>query len=154
MQAALDVTRALGGHLACIDVTPYPVMAGNAVMGFGESVVLFDERGSEAKNKADLTDRLSREVAPHFCGKSFLTDWKGMFSHYRVHFDCNLTINLRVRVPPQSTLLANTAKPPRHKRSTAGGSTCGERECRCKGLETRRRFPVGPPMRTDRIGIN
>ncbi|MBK6411635.1 universal stress protein [Sphingopyxis sp.] len=61
LQAALDVTRAVEGHLACIDVTPYPVMAGNAVMGFGESVVLFDERGSEAKNKADLTDRLSRE---------------------------------------------------------------------------------------------
>jgi nucleotide-binding universal stress UspA family protein len=61
LQAALDVTRALGGHLACIDVTPYPVLAGNAVMGFGESVVLFDERDSEAKNKAALTDRLSRE---------------------------------------------------------------------------------------------
>lgn len=61
LQAALDATRALGGHLACIDVTPYPVMAGNAVMGFGESVVVFDERGSEAKNKAELTDRLSRE---------------------------------------------------------------------------------------------
>ena len=61
LQAALDATRSLGGHLACIDVTPYPVMAGNAVMGFGESVVVFDERGSEAKNKAELTDRLSRE---------------------------------------------------------------------------------------------
>jgi len=61
LQAALDVTRALEGHLACIDVTPYPVIAGNAVMGFGESVVLFDERDSEAKNKADLTERLARE---------------------------------------------------------------------------------------------
>lgn len=61
LQVALDVTRALDGHLSCIDVTPYPVLAGNAVMGFGESVVLFDERDSEAKNKAELTDRLSRE---------------------------------------------------------------------------------------------
>lgn len=61
LQAALDVTRALEGHRACIDVTPYPVLAGNAVMGFGESVVLFDERDSEAKNKADLTERLARE---------------------------------------------------------------------------------------------
>lgn len=61
LQAALDVTRALGGHLACIDVTPYPVVAGNAMMGFGESVVVFDERDSEAQNKAALTERLARE---------------------------------------------------------------------------------------------
>lgn len=61
LQAALDITRALGGHLACIDVTPYPVVAGNTVMGYGESVVVFDERDSEAKNKAALTDRLARE---------------------------------------------------------------------------------------------
>lgn len=60
-QAALDIVRALGGHLACIDVTPYPVVAGDAVTGFGETVVLLDERDSEAKNKAALTDRLSRE---------------------------------------------------------------------------------------------
>lgn len=61
LQAALDVTRALDGHLACIDVTPYPVLAGDTVVGYGESVVLFDERDSEAKNKAALTDRLARE---------------------------------------------------------------------------------------------
>lgn len=61
LQAALDVTRALGGHLACLDVTPYPVVAGDTVMGYGESVVVFDERDSEARNKAALTDRLSRE---------------------------------------------------------------------------------------------
>lgn len=61
LQAALDITRALGGHLACIDVTPYPVVAGNTVMGYSESVVLFDERDSEAKNKAALTARLSHE---------------------------------------------------------------------------------------------
>src|SRR3546814_13462010 len=36
LQAALDITRAVGGHLACIDVTPFPVVAGNAVMGSGD----------------------------------------------------------------------------------------------------------------------
>ena len=61
LQAALDVTRALGGHLDCIDVTPYPVIAGDVVMGYGESVVVMDERDSEAKNKAALTERLERE---------------------------------------------------------------------------------------------
>ena len=59
--AALDIVRALDGHLSCIDVTPYPVIAGEAIMGYGESVVVLDERDSEAKNKAVLTDRLSRE---------------------------------------------------------------------------------------------
>ncbi|WP_447932496.1 universal stress protein [Sphingopyxis fribergensis] len=61
LQAGLDIVRAVGGHLSCIDVTPYPVVAGDAVVGFGETVVLLDERDSEAKNKAVLTDRLSRE---------------------------------------------------------------------------------------------
>lgn len=61
LQAALDITRALGGHLDCLDVTPYPVVAGGAVMGYGESVVVMDERDSEAKNKAALTERLARE---------------------------------------------------------------------------------------------
>lgn len=61
LQAALDIVRALDGHLACIDVTPYPVIAGEAAMGFGQTTVVSDERDSEAKNKAALTDRLSRE---------------------------------------------------------------------------------------------
>ena len=61
LQAALDIVRALDGHLDCIDVTPYPVVAGGAVMGYGESVVVMDERDSEARNKAALTERLARE---------------------------------------------------------------------------------------------
>lgn len=61
LQAALDIVRALGGHLVCVDVTPNPVIAGDMVVGYAESVVVFDERESEAKNKAALTDRLSRE---------------------------------------------------------------------------------------------
>jgi len=61
LQAALDITRALGGHLVCLDVTPYPVIAGDVFMGYGEATVVVDEREREAQNKAALTDRLSRE---------------------------------------------------------------------------------------------
>ncbi len=61
LQAALDITRALGGHLACIDVTPYPILAGDAYFGYSDATVVFDERESEAKNKAALTERLARE---------------------------------------------------------------------------------------------
>ena len=60
LQAALDITRAIEGHLTCVDVTPYPVIAGN---GFGlvETVVVLDERETEAKNKLVISDRLLRE---------------------------------------------------------------------------------------------
>lgn len=61
LQAALDLTRALEGHLSCIDVTPYPAIAGGLYGGFGEGVILSDERESEAKNKAALTARLANE---------------------------------------------------------------------------------------------
>ena len=60
LQAALDITRAVDGHLTCIDVTPYPVIAGDG-LGFAEAVVVLDERESEAKNKSVISDRLSRE---------------------------------------------------------------------------------------------
>lgn len=60
LQAALDITRAVEGHLTCIDVTPYPVIAGDG-FGFAETVVVLDERDSEAKNKSVISDRLSRE---------------------------------------------------------------------------------------------
>lgn len=60
LQAALDITRAVEGHLTCIDVTPYPVIAGDG-FGFAETVVVLDERESEAKNKSLISDRLSRE---------------------------------------------------------------------------------------------
>jgi len=61
LQTALDLTRALGGHLTCIDVTPSPVYGGNRYAGFGDAILLSDERESEARNKARLTERLARE---------------------------------------------------------------------------------------------
>lgn len=60
LQAALDITRAVEGHLTCIDVTPYPLIAGDG-FGFAETVVILDERESEAKNKSVISERLSRE---------------------------------------------------------------------------------------------
>jgi hypothetical protein len=61
LQTALDLTRALDGHLTCIDVTQSPVVAGDLYAGFGEAVMLTDEREDEARNKAALTERLSHE---------------------------------------------------------------------------------------------
>lgn len=61
LQAALDLTRAIGGHLQCIDVTPFPVIAGDLYAGFGETAVMLDERDSEARNKTHITARLAKE---------------------------------------------------------------------------------------------
>jgi len=61
LEAALAITRALDGHLACIDVTPSPIIAGDLYVGFGEAAIISDERASEARNKAAVSDRLSRE---------------------------------------------------------------------------------------------
>lgn len=61
LQTALDLTRALGGHLTCIDVTPYPVIAGDLYVGIGEAAILSDERDAEARNRAKLGARLTHE---------------------------------------------------------------------------------------------
>lgn len=61
LHTALDLTRALGGHLSCIDVTPTPVYGGNTYAGLGDAILLSDERESEAKNKERVMHRLSGE---------------------------------------------------------------------------------------------
>ena len=60
-QTALDLTRALDGHLNCVDVTPSLVYGGNNYAGFGDAILLVDERESEALNKVQLTERLTAE---------------------------------------------------------------------------------------------
>ena len=64
LQAALDLTRTLGGHLRCVDVTPLIVVAGDMYVGIGQGAVLVDERESEARNKERLTARLAKEDVP------------------------------------------------------------------------------------------
>lgn len=59
LQAALDLTRALSGHLTCIDVTPSPL-----VLDPGMSAappVIIDESAQEDENKAKLRRRLETE---------------------------------------------------------------------------------------------
>jgi len=60
LQAALDLTRALNGHLSCIDVTIVPNIAGD-YDGTGSAMLLADERDREAHNKAILEGRLASE---------------------------------------------------------------------------------------------
>jgi len=61
LHTSIDLTRALDGHLTCLDVTPTPVYAGNAYAGFGDAVLLNDERKTEANNRARMKARVAGE---------------------------------------------------------------------------------------------
>lgn len=61
LQTALNLARALEGHLSCVDVTPTLVYGGNAYAGFGDPILLNDERETEARNKVEVTKLLERE---------------------------------------------------------------------------------------------
>jgi len=58
LNSALDLAHVLGAHLGCLDVTPPLVYGGNNHGGFGDPILLNDEREIEARNKARLTERL------------------------------------------------------------------------------------------------
>jgi nucleotide-binding universal stress UspA family protein len=63
-QAALDIARALDGHLTCLDVAGLPVIAGDAYGFAAEAALIEDEREREAKNRECLEARLAREDVP------------------------------------------------------------------------------------------
>jgi len=61
-QAALDVTRAIEGHLTCLDVAILPpVMAMDVIESEGSSILLADERQREESNRTRLEQRLAHE---------------------------------------------------------------------------------------------
>jgi nucleotide-binding universal stress UspA family protein len=60
LQAALDLTRALSGHLSCIDAVEMPVVV-DGLAGNGMAILLADERERAADNRAAVEPRLARE---------------------------------------------------------------------------------------------
>lgn len=61
-QAALDLTRALSGHLTCFDIVQLPMMVGvDPMLGVAEATILDDLRQREAANRAGLEARLQAE---------------------------------------------------------------------------------------------
>lgn len=63
-QAALDLARALEGHLLCLDVTQMPVIPGEFYAASAEAALLADERERESANRKRLEARLAREDVP------------------------------------------------------------------------------------------
>jgi len=63
-QAALDITRALDGHLTCLDVASVPIVAGEIYGLAAEAVLIEDESEREARNRQRLEARLAGEDVP------------------------------------------------------------------------------------------
>jgi len=61
LQCALDVVRAVEGHLICLDVVQVPVMTDGFGVGGGAGMLLVDEREREDGNVARLEPRLANE---------------------------------------------------------------------------------------------
>src|SRR6476619_3142179 len=60
LQAALDLTRALSGHLYCLDVAQVPVLA-DGFGGASIAILMEDEREREASNRSKTEPRLAAE---------------------------------------------------------------------------------------------
>src|SRR6218665_3561026 len=61
LQAGLDLTRALKGHLNCLDVAVVPALAADPCCPDGSAILLQEERDREDSNRARIEDRLARE---------------------------------------------------------------------------------------------
>jgi nucleotide-binding universal stress UspA family protein len=61
LQAALDVTRAIEGHLHCVDVMQMPVVLDDHQSAAAASILLADERAREAINRQEIERRLAGE---------------------------------------------------------------------------------------------
>src|SRR5206468_682234 len=60
-QAALDLTRALNGHLHCLDVAVMPALVDSPYDGVGQALLLQNEYEREYGNKTRLEARLRKE---------------------------------------------------------------------------------------------
>jgi nucleotide-binding universal stress UspA family protein len=64
LQAALDVTRAIDGHLTCLDVSIVPPLYADSYGVSGGALMVDIERETEASNKARIAPRLVSEGIP------------------------------------------------------------------------------------------
>lgn len=64
LQAALDLTRALSGHLSCLDVVVPPAAMRDRFEGPGGAITMDDVRERESANRRAIERRLQREDVP------------------------------------------------------------------------------------------
>ena len=63
LQAALDIARALEGHLKCVAVTPLPLFVGD-YDGAAQGLMLMEGRQAESANRVAMEIRLAHEEIP------------------------------------------------------------------------------------------
>jgi len=85
-QVALDITRAIEGHLSCLDVSVMPQLMDDGISSAGTAMLLADEQQRETANRRTLEARLAREqiawdwtdvtgaIAPRLAEASALAD--------------------------------------------------------------------------------
>ncbi|MBR0551269.1 universal stress protein [Stakelama marina] len=66
-QAALDLTRALGGHLTCVDVAIAPLLTDDYLSPSTGALLMANEMAHEQVNRAKIEARLSHEDVPWEC---------------------------------------------------------------------------------------
>ncbi|CAN5269790.1 universal stress protein [soil metagenome] len=64
LAAALDVTRALGAHLTCLDVAIVPELVTDYVSSGGGALLLADEERTEQRNRVAMLPRLREADIP------------------------------------------------------------------------------------------
>jgi nucleotide-binding universal stress UspA family protein len=64
-QAALDLTRALDGHLTCVDVSVMPLSVGDYAEFGGSAMLMADEQAREKGNRSHMEARLKVEGVPY-----------------------------------------------------------------------------------------
>lgn len=64
-QCALDLTRAIGGHLTCLDVTMLPVVIEDHGMFGAAATLIADEQAGEARNRTRMQARIADEEVPY-----------------------------------------------------------------------------------------
>ena len=73
LQVALDVTRALGGHLDCLDVLTLPLIVSGYYSAGSESVMIAAERERDSAIRTSLESRLAKEDVTWSMGETYGT---------------------------------------------------------------------------------
>ncbi|OYU74405.1 MAG: universal stress protein UspA, partial [Alphaproteobacteria bacterium PA3] len=71
LQVALDVARAVGGHLECLEVREFPVMAFGTYAGGAEALAIAEIDRLPREFRIRLERRLEEEDVPWSFGQSF-----------------------------------------------------------------------------------
>lgn len=71
LQVALDIARAVGGHLECLEVREFPVMAFGTYAGGAEALAIAEIDRLQREFRIRLERRLEEEDVPWSFGQSF-----------------------------------------------------------------------------------